>query len=77
MVDEISKALASNITLLTILGSFFVPSVFIAAAIGVTVAMIGAVALSTGQPAQEVVIAWLIAQAGIGVASNLIRRRLY
>lgn len=75
MVDEIIKALFSYLTPLTIIAALFIPSVYIAAALGVVVGMVGAFALNGGQPDQQVVAAWLIAQAGAAVATTLIYRK--
>lgn len=76
MTDEIMKALFSYLSLLTIFGAMFVPSVFISAALGVSVGMIGAVALNGGQSDSQIVIAWLIAQTGVAVIITFISRRV-
>ena len=75
MVDEIAEAVLSYLTPITMIAALLVPSVWIAAAAAVTVAMIGVIGFSHGQPNSTIVAAWLIAQVAMGIATHLIARK--
>lgn len=75
MVDEIAEAVLSYLTPITMIAALIVPSVWIAAAAAVTVAMIGVIGFSDGQPNSSIVAAWLIAQVATGVATHFIARK--
>lgn len=73
MGDYIVGSLFNFLTPITIITALLVPSVWIAAAVGVTVAMIGVIVL-TPHPDSQVVAAWLIAQVIAATAANFFRR---
>ena len=75
MVDEIVEAVFNYLTPVTMVAAVVVPSVWIAAAGAVTVAMIGVIGFSHGQPNSKIVAAWLIGQVLTGVATHLIARK--
>jgi hypothetical protein len=75
MVDEIVEAVLSYLTPITMVGALLVPSVWISAAVAVTVAMIGVIGFSHGQPNSKIVAAWLIGQVVTGIATHLIARK--
>jgi hypothetical protein len=74
VIDAIADAVANYLTLITVAVSLLVPSLWISAAAGVTVAMIGVIAFSHAHPGSQVVAAWLIAQVATACITNFIRR---
>jgi hypothetical protein len=74
MIDAIANAVANYLTLITVAVSLLVPSLWISAAAGVTVAMIGVIAFTHTQPSSQVVAAWLIAQVATACITNFLRR---
>ena len=74
MADIIANALFNYLTLITIGIAMLVPSLWVSAAAGVSIAMIGVIALSQYQPDSQIVAAWLIAQVSIACATNFVRR---
>lgn len=75
MIDAIAEAVFNYLTPITVLVALFVPSVWIAAAAGMSVAMIGVIGFTHGQPAAQVVAAWLIGQVGAGILAHVIGRK--
>lgn len=75
MIDTIAGAVFNYLTPITILVAVFVPSVWIAGAAGMSVAMIGVIGLTPGQPSSQVVASWLIGQVGAGLIAHWIGRK--
>jgi hypothetical protein len=75
MVDEIVEAVLNYLTPVTMLAAVLVPSVWITAAAAVTVAMIGVIGFSHGQPNSTIVAAWLIGQVATGIATHLVAKK--
>lgn len=75
MGDDIVDAVLNYLTPITMAAALLVPSVWIAAAAAVTVAMIGVIGFSHGQPNSTVVAAWLIGQVGTGILTHAIARK--
>jgi hypothetical protein len=75
MVDAIVEAVLSYLTPITMIAALIVPSVWISAAVAVTVAMIGVIGFSHGQPNSKIVAAWLIGQVATGIATHFIARK--
>ena len=76
MLDAVGAAVFNYLTLVTVVVALFVPSIWTAAATGMTVAMIGIVALVHADPGSWVVAAWIIGQVGTAIAANLMRRTI-
>ncbi|MPY76679.1 MAG: hypothetical protein GEU87_20785 [Alphaproteobacteria bacterium] len=75
MIDTIAGAVFNYLTPITVLVALFVPSVWIAAAAGMSVAMIGVIGFTHGQPTSQVVAAWLIGQVCTGILAHVIGRK--
>ncbi len=69
------QSLATILTPVTVVIALVVPSLWIAAAVGVVMAMIGVIAFSTGKPESHLVAAWLIGQVSVAIIANFIRRK--
>ena len=74
-MESVIEALFNYVTPVTIVVCIFLPSLWASAAVGVVMAMIGVIALSTGTPNSEIVAGWLIAQTGVAVLANLLKRK--
>lgn len=74
-MDSAIEALFNYVTPITIAVCILLPSIWAAAAIGVVMAMIGVIGLSTGTPSSEIVAGWLIAQTGVAVLTTTIKRK--
>lgn len=74
MFGAVGSALFSYLTPITIVAALFVPSIWVAAAAGMTVAVIGIVALAHAPPDSQVVAGWIIGQVGTALAIHLMRR---
>lgn len=74
-MQTVIEALFNYVTPFTIVISLFLPSLWMSAAVGVVMAMIGVIVLSQGQPNSEIVAGWLIAQTAVAVLANLLRRK--
>jgi hypothetical protein len=74
-MESVIEALFSYLTPVTILVAMFVPSLWVAGAAGVAVAMIGVLAFTTGQPNSSIVAGWMISQVAVALITNLIRRK--
>lgn len=74
-MDSVIEALFNYVTPFTIVICIFLPSLWASAAVGVVMAMIGVIALSPETPNSEIVAGWLIAQTGVAVLANLLKRK--
>ena len=75
MVDAVAEAVLNYLTPVTMVAALLVPSVWISAAVGVIVAMIGVIGFSHGQPNSKIVAAWLIGQVATAIATHVIARK--
>lgn len=74
-MESAIEALFNYVTPVTIVIALFLPSLWMSAAVGVVMAMIGVIVLSTETPNSEMVAGWLIAQTAVAVLANLLRRK--
>jgi len=70
-----ASAVLNYLTPITVVVAMLLPSLWASGAVGATVAIIGVVYYSGIQPDSQIVAAWMIAQCGIAVGINLLRRR--
>ena len=75
MSEVFAEALLNYLTPITMLVVLFVPSLWAAAAVGVTVAMVGVIFYVDVQPSSHLVGAWLIAQTAIALGTSLMRKK--
>lgn len=75
MIDAIAEAVFNFLTPITIVVALLVPSLWLSAAAGVSMAMIVVIALGHGQSGSQVVAAWLIGQVATAVTVNFISRK--
>lgn len=74
-MDAVIEALFSYLTPVTILVALFVPSLWVAGAAGIAVAMIGVLVFTPGEPNSTNMAGWMISQVAVGLIANLIRRK--
>lgn len=75
MMEAIIPAVFNFLTPISIIVGLLVPSLWISAAVGVSVAMIGVIAFTHGQPNSQIAAAWLIGQVAAAVTANFFRRK--
>jgi hypothetical protein len=74
MVEIVIAAVFNYLTLITIVVALLVPSVWISAAAGMSVAMIGVIWLTNGPPPSEIVASWLIGQEAVAIGAHFFGR---
>lgn len=74
-MGQFAPAVLNFITPVTAIVAAFVPSLWIAGAVGVVAAMVGVIVFSPDQPDANMMAAWLIGQAAVAVGANVIGRK--
>lgn len=73
-MEQFAPAVFNFITPVTAIVAAFVPSLWIAGAVGTVAAMVGVIVFSPDQPDANLMAAWLIGQTVVAVGANVIAR---
>jgi hypothetical protein len=74
MTGVFAAAVMNYLTLVTVVVCMFLPSLWVSAGVGVTVAMIGVLFYVGVEPNSQIVGSWLVAQTLVALATNLMRK---